>query len=77
MAFFDMPLEQLRAYRPDRVEPADFDEFWETTLADVRSTPLTPIFTQIDVGMSTVETYDVTFNGYGGQPIKGDRKSVV
>jgi len=26
--FNDMSLEELRAYAPQRVEPADFDEFW-------------------------------------------------
>ena len=28
-------------------------------------------FEPVDYGLKTVETYDVTFNGYGGQPIKG------
>jgi len=29
VATFDLPLEDLRAYRPDRGEPADFDAFWQ------------------------------------------------
>ena len=32
--FFDLPLEQLLDYRPPRTEPADFDDFWATTLAE-------------------------------------------
>jgi cephalosporin-C deacetylase len=28
-------------------------------------------FEPVDFGLKMVETYDVTFNGYGGQPIKG------
>jgi len=28
MAQFDLPLDELRAYRPERVEPPDLDEFW-------------------------------------------------
>src|SRR5262245_23053690 len=71
MAFFDMPLDQLRAYMPPRDEPADFDAFWQTTLAEAREFPLNAEFAPADYGLRTVETFDVTFAGYGGQPIKG------
>ena len=71
MALFDMPLEQLRGYRPYRNEPGDFDTFWQTTLEEARAFPLAPVFESVDAKLRTVETYDVTFNGYGGQPIKG------
>ena len=71
MAFFDLPIDQLRAYQPPRAEPADFDAFWADTLAETRRSPLEPRFEPIDYGLRTLETFDVTFNGYGGQPIKG------
>lgn len=71
MAFFDLPLEELRHYVPTRHEPADFDTFWQETLKTVRSYPLDPRFELVDYGLRTVESFDVTFNGYGGQPIKG------
>jgi len=71
MAFFDMPLEQLQHYRPERVEPADFDAFWARTLAETRQHPLNARFERVDYGLKLVETYDVTFAGYGGQPVKG------
>ncbi len=71
MAFFDLPLEQLQSYCPSREEPDDFDTFWQATLAEARSHSLHPRFTPVDVGLRTVETYDVTFNGYGGQAVKG------
>lgn len=70
MAFFDLSLDQLRAYRPERDEPADFDAFWQATLDETRQHALDPVFEPVDYGLATVETYDVTFNGYGGQPIK-------
>ncbi len=68
---YDMPLEQLRTYRPPRDEPADFDAFWQQTLDEARRFPLGATFEPVDYGLRTVETFDVTFNGYGGQPIKG------
>lgn len=71
MAFFDLPLEQLKAYRPDRDEPNDFDAFWATTLAEARQSPLAATFAPVDYGLATVETFDVTFAGFGGQPVKG------
>lgn len=69
--FVDMPLEELEKYLPARQEPADFDEFWADTLADARKFPINAIFTPSATGFKTVETFDVTYNGYGGQPIKG------
>jgi len=71
MPFFDLSLEELRAYKPERTEPKDFDVFWQATLAETRRHPLNPRFEVVDYGLKTVETYDVTFAGYGGQPIKG------
>jgi cephalosporin-C deacetylase len=68
---FDMPLEQLKTYLPPREEPSDFDAFWEQTLAGARDISLDAVFEPVDFGLRTVETFDVTFNGYGGQPIKG------
>jgi cephalosporin-C deacetylase len=71
MALFDLPLEQLRTYQPQREEPADFDAFWQRTLAEADQFPLGATFEPVDYGLRTVETFDVTFNGYGGQAIKG------
>jgi cephalosporin-C deacetylase len=69
--FLDMPLEQLRTYLPPREEPPDFDAFWQQTLAEARGFPLDATFEPVDYGLRTVEACDITFNGYGGQPIKG------
>jgi cephalosporin-C deacetylase len=71
MPMFDLPLEELKQYRPPREEPADFDAFWQQTLAEARAHPLDARFEPFDAGLKLVDTFDVTFNGYGGQPIKG------
>lgn len=71
MAFYDLPLSELQKYKPERVEPADFDTFWKNTLAEAKTHPLDAKFSPIDVGLKLVETFDVTFSGYGGQPVKG------
>ena len=71
MAFFDLPLDELKTYKPERSEPADFDAFWGSTLKEARSFPLSAKFEPFDAGLKLVETFDLTFAGYGGQPVKG------
>ena len=69
--FFDLSLPELKAFKPDRNEPQDFDAFWKTTLEKAREFPLEARFEPVDFSLSLVDTYDVTFKGYGGQPVKG------
>jgi cephalosporin-C deacetylase len=68
---FDLPLTELRVYKPAREEPADFDAFWADTLAGARKHPLEPEFEPVDAGLMGIDVWDVTFAGFGGQPIKG------
>lgn len=70
MAQFDMPLEQLRSYRPEVREPADFDEFWARTLAASRALAQAPVLADAGAGLRHVEVADVTFSGFDGQPVK-------
>ena len=70
MSFIDLPLAELREYRPSVTEPADFDTFWATTLAESRAVATPPVVTPYDAGLSGIEVYDVTFSGYAGDPIK-------
>ena len=69
--FTDMPLEQLRGYRGAVPEPEDFDAFWGETLAQARAAGgevvLEPVRTP---ALRGIELYDVTFPGFGGEPIK-------
>lgn len=71
MGHFDLPLEQLQEYRPEVYKPADFDAFWQETLSATKKHDLNATFQPIESGLKTIEAFDVTFNGYGGQPIKG------
>ena len=71
MAFFDLPLNELKTYLPTREEPADFDSFWKSTLDEARAHPLNATFEKVDYGLVAQDTFDVTFNGFGGLPVKG------
>lgn len=69
--FFDLPLDQLEAYKPERTEPDDFDAFWASTLQAAQGHPLALELEPVDIGLRTVACFDVTFAGFGGHPIKG------
>ena len=69
MALFDLPLSELRAYKPEVREPDDFDEFWTTTLAEARSAGGDVVLGDT-LRLAGVEITDVTFPGFGGHPIK-------
>jgi cephalosporin-C deacetylase len=69
--FTDLPLSELRSYAPDVEEPADFDEFWAGQLAAARAAARAPVFTPAPAVLRHAEVSDVTFTGYGGDPVKG------
>ena len=71
MALFDLPVAELHDYRPDRVEPADFDEFWQRTLEQARDHELAARFDRYDAALTEVEVYDAEFAGWGGHRISG------
>ncbi|WP_426565144.1 acetylxylan esterase [Angustibacter sp. McL0619] len=67
---FDLPLEQLRDYRPEVAEPADFEDFWRRQLDHARSRDLAVAAVPVDTSLVGVQVFDVTFAGYGGDPVK-------
>jgi cephalosporin-C deacetylase len=71
MAQFDLPIDELRAYRARDPEPPDFDQFWELTLAESREHDLAAVFTPVELPLTGVRVHDVTFAGFGGHPVKG------
>ena len=70
MPRFDLPLDELREYRPVVAEPEDFDTFWAETIAEARLAGGHPSLVAADSGLSEVEVFDVTFPGFGGEPVK-------
>lgn len=71
MAWFDMPLDKLRRYRPPVTEPRDFDTFWKRTLNATAEFPLDARFEPVTHAyFKSVDVFDVTFNGFGGQAVK-------
>lgn len=71
MPLFDLPLDQLRTYTSAAVEPGDFDEFWDRTLAEARDFPLDAVYAPVENHLSVIDSFDVSFTGFGGARIKG------
>lgn len=71
MEHFDLPLPELREYRPDLAEPPDLLAFWQATLEEAARHPLDATFTAHDSPLRTVEVLDVSFGGFGGQKVAG------
>src|SRR6266542_4810876 len=67
---FDLPLEELLVYRPERVEPGDFDQFWHDSIDEAREQRRLTTLRAVESRLRTIEPIDVTFSGFGGQPIK-------
>lgn len=72
MALFDFSYDKLVEYKPPLTVQADFDDFWKETLKETEAHPLAAQFTKLeDPFYRLVDAYDVTFSGFGGQPVKG------
>jgi len=63
---FDFPLEQLKVYQGINPRPADFDAFWDASLAEMRA--LDPQVELVPAAFQApyAECFDMTFTGVGG-----------
>ncbi|MGI0526860.1 acetylxylan esterase [Rhizobium giardinii] len=71
MPIADLVHPELGAYTSKVVMPDDFARFWTATIAEARKAGGTVNIVKADTSLKAVETYDVTFPGFGGHPIKG------
>jgi cephalosporin-C deacetylase len=71
MPVTDLTGAELEAYTADVEAPGDLAHFWSTTLEEARAQASPPRLQQVDAGLRLVDTFDVTFTGYGGHPVKG------
>lgn len=67
----DLPLPELERYRPELTHQPDFDEFWRSTVDSARACTEPPSVTRVDAGVRAVDTFDVTFPGWAGEPVRG------
>ena len=71
MTLSDLTLQECLEYRPELPEPDDFDTFWSATLAEATKAAAAPELRPVDTGLRQVDTFDVTFSGFAGEPVHG------
>ncbi|MEY9871728.1 cephalosporin-C deacetylase [Streptacidiphilus sp. MAP12-33] len=69
--FTDLPEPELAAYRSAQRAPSDFDAFWAQTLGQARAHEGKVVLAEVETGLSALDCYDVTFPGFGGDPVRG------
>jgi len=67
----DLPLDELRAYRPPLTKEPDFDAFWAETLAAAAQVPLAPALEPTAYPARGVRVYRAFYNGWDGARIAG------
>lgn len=70
MPLSDLTLAELVDYRPEIAEPADFDGFWADTIGEARARPAAISLVPEQGSLTELVVEDLTFSGYGGDPIK-------
>jgi len=71
MPSIDMPLEQMRQYRPSLYREADFDAFWETTVNEALNQSLNAELIPYVLAVKGLQCYAVRFDGFRGGRIAG------
>ena len=70
MPLTDLPFTSLVDFRPEVEEPADFDAFWESTLAESRAAGGDVVLTPATTPVTQLIVEDLTFPGFGGEPVR-------
>ncbi|MEZ4708536.1 MAG: alpha/beta fold hydrolase [Caldilineaceae bacterium] len=63
---FDMPLEKLREYQGRNPRPADFDAFWDRSLAEMRAVDPRVELTPAEFQTPFADCFHMHFTGVGG-----------
>ena len=66
MPLIDMSLEKLKVYEGSSPKPADFEQYWETALAEMNATDPEVTLTPAKFQTSFAECFDMYFTGVHG-----------
>ncbi len=69
MNLFDLPLQELKNYKPEQTKQIDFNTFWDKRIQESINQPLNVKITQKDYYVQGVEVYDVSFDGFRNSSI--------
>ncbi|MCD7034606.1 acetylxylan esterase [Metabacillus sp. GX 13764] len=64
MNLYDLPLSELKAYKPQQTKEQDFDSFWDARIEESAGMPLNVSAEKRDYAVPGVEVYDLYFDGF-------------
>lgn len=67
---YDLPLEQLKVYKPDLTRQPDFNDFWNNALNELSQIKLEYSLTPYDYPVKGVKTWLVNFKGFNNANIE-------
>jgi cephalosporin-C deacetylase len=70
LPYFDLPQDLLRRHTTELREPDGLDQFWAETIAE-NDHDVDASFVPVESPLTVIETFDVTYSGCGGDPIRG------
>ncbi len=68
---FDLPLEELKNYKPALTRQPDFDSFWNKALEELAEIPLKYSLTSVDYPVKGVKVFTLDFLSYNNANIQG------
>jgi cephalosporin-C deacetylase len=71
MPSIDMPLDQMRQYKPSLYREADFEPFWESTIAEAAKQPLNAELIPFNLPARGLEVFAIRFDGFRGGRLAG------
>ena len=69
MPVFEMSLAELKTYQGRNPRPADFDEYWDSALAEMRALDAKVELVPSEFTATAAECFDLYFTGVGGARI--------
>jgi len=69
MPVFEMSLAELKTYQGRNPRPADFDEYWDSALAEMRALDAKVELVPSEFTAAAAECFDLYFTGVGGARI--------
>ena len=69
MSLIDMPLEELKNYKGRNPRPADFDQYWNRAIAEMRAVDAKVELVKSDFQVPFAECFDLWFTGVEGARI--------
>jgi len=68
---YDLPLEQLKTYKPELTKQPDFDEFWSNSLEELAKIPVQYTLTPYDYPVKGVKVFTINFLSFNNANIQG------